>query len=107
MNKLTWIIAKREWASRFNSPVAYVFLIIFLVLMGFFTFNISRFYEAGQADLSQSFFIWHPWLFLILIPAVSMGIWSEERQANTIESYLLCLSADAGDRGSFSPAGCL
>jgi ABC-2 type transport system permease protein len=85
MSNLTWTIAKREWVSRFNSPVAYVFMIIFLVLMGFFTFNISRFYETGQADLSQSFFIWHPWLYLILIPAVSMGIWSEERRANTIE----------------------
>lgn len=77
-------IAKREWSSYFNSPVAYIFIIIFLVLAGFFTFSVSGFYEAGQADL-RGFFFWHPWLYLILVPAVAMRLWSEERRQGTIE----------------------
>jgi ABC-2 type transport system permease protein len=80
-------IAKREWNAYFNSPVAYVFIIIFLVLSGFFTFSVSRFYEAGQADL-QSFFFWHPWLYLILVPAAAMRLWAEERRSGTIELLL-------------------
>lgn len=87
-------ITKREWASYFNSPVAYVFIVIFLMLSGFFTFGISRFYEAGQAEL-RSFFFWHPWLYLILVPAVTMRLWSEERKSNTIE-ILLTLPITAG-----------
>ena len=83
----TKAIAKREWASYFNSPVAYVFIIIFLALSGFFTFAVSRFYEANQADL-RGFFVWHPWLYLILVPAVGMRLWAEERRSHTIE--LLC-----------------
>lgn len=80
-------VAKREWRSYFDSPVAYVFIIIFLMLMGFFTFSISRFYEAGQADLT-GFFVWHPWLYMILVPAVTMRLWSEERRSGTIELLL-------------------
>lgn len=80
-------IAKREWSAYFNSPVAYVFIVIFLVLAGFFTFSVSRLYEAGQADL-QSFFFWHPWLYLILVPAVAMRLWAEERRSGTIELLL-------------------
>ena len=56
-----WAVARREWGAYFNSPVAYIFIIIFLALAGFFTFSVSRFYEAGQADL-RPFFFWHPWL---------------------------------------------
>jgi ABC-2 type transport system permease protein len=78
------IIAKREWSAYFGSPVAYVFLVIFLVLSGFFTFSVGSFYEAGQADL-RGFFFWHPWLFLVLVPAIAMRLWSEERRAGTIE----------------------
>lgn len=77
-------IAKREWSSYFNSAIAYVFIIIFLILSAFFTFNVSNFYEAKQANL-RSFFMWHPWLFLILVPAVVMRLWSEERRSGTIE----------------------
>ena len=77
-------IARREWGAYFNSPVAYVFIIIFLALAGFFTFSVSRFYESNQADL-RGFFVWHPWLYLILVPAVGMRIWSEERRSHTIE----------------------
>ncbi len=80
----SWAIAKREWSSYFNSPVAYIFIIIFLALAGFFTFSVSGFYEAGQADL-RGFFFWHPWLYLILVPAVAMRLWSEERRQGTIE----------------------
>lgn len=77
-------IAKREWRAYFDSPVAYVFLIIFLVLMGFFTFSVGRLYESGRADL-RPFFLWHPWLYLILVPAIAMRLWAEERRAGTIE----------------------
>lgn len=75
---------KREWNAYFNSPIAYVFIMIFLALAGFMTFAVSRFYEAGQADL-RGFFIWHPWLYLILVPAVAMRLWAEERRSGTIE----------------------
>ena len=77
-------VAKREWNAYFNSPVAYIFIVIFLVLAGFFTFSVSGFYEAGQADL-RSFFFWHPWLYLILVPAVAMRLWAEERRQGTLE----------------------
>lgn len=84
---LSKVIAKREWCSYFNSPVAYVFIIIFLILSGFFTFSVSHYFEAGQADL-QSFFFWHPWLYLILVPAAAMRLWAEERRSGTIELLL-------------------
>lgn len=83
-------VACREWAAYFNSPIAYVFIMIFLILAGFFTFAVARFYEAGQADL-RAFFVWHPWLYLILVPAVAMRLWAEERRSGTIE-LLLTLS---------------
>lgn len=77
-------VAKREWRAYFDSPVAYVFIIIFLMLSGFFTFSLARFFEAGQADLA-GFFQWHPWLYMILVPAVAMRLWAEERRSGTIE----------------------
>lgn len=83
----TQVVAKREWQSYFNSPVAYVFIVIFLALSGFFTFQVSHFFEAGQADL-QDFFVWHPWLYLILVPAVTMRSWAEERRSGTMELLL-------------------
>lgn len=83
----TWAILKREWRAYFNSPVAYVFIVIFLALSAFFTFNVSRFYEAGQADLDR-FFFWHPWLYLLLVPAVAMRLWAEERRTGTLELLL-------------------
>ena len=81
------IIMKRELGGYFGSPVAYVFIVIFLLLTGFFTFYISHFFEAGQADLNV-FFQWHPWLFMFLIPAVAMRLWAEERRLGTIELLL-------------------
>ena len=77
-------IAKREWSAYFHSPVAYVFIVIFLALAGFFTFSVGGFYEAGQADL-RGFIFWHPWLYLILVPAVAMRLWAEERRQGTLE----------------------
>jgi ABC-2 type transport system permease protein len=78
---------KRELAGYFGSPVAYVFIVIFLMLSGFFTFYISNFFEMGQADL-KGFFQWHPWLFMFLVPSVAMRLWAEERRLGTIELLL-------------------
>ncbi|MDJ0828370.1 MAG: ABC transporter permease subunit [Desulfobacterales bacterium] len=80
-------IFKRELSGYFGSPVAYVFIVIFLLLTGFFTFYIGHFFELGQADL-RPFFQWHPWIFLFLIPAVAMRLWAEERRLGTIELIL-------------------
>lgn len=80
-------ICRRELFGYFGSPIAYVFIVIFLILCGFFTFNISHFYEAGQADL-RAFFEWHPWIFLFLVSAVAMRLWAEERKTGTIELLL-------------------
>ena len=78
------IIAKRELGSYFTSPVAYIFLVIFLLLTGFFTFTAGQFFERGEAGLG-AFFGWHPWLYLVLVPAVGMRLWAEERRAGTLE----------------------
>ncbi len=77
-------IFKREFAGYFATPVAYVFIVIFLFLMGVFTFYLGAFYERNQADL-EPFFRFHPWLYLFLIPAIAMRLWSEERKTGTIE----------------------
>lgn len=85
-----YTIAKREVASYFASPVAYVFIVIFLLLSGFFTFTkgLGFFFERGEASLDGSFFVWHPWLYLFLVPAVGMRLWSEERRMGTMELLL-------------------
>lgn len=75
---------RRELTSYFATPVAYVFIVIFLVLMGTFTFYLGGFYERGQADL-RAFFNFHPWLYLFLVPAISMRLWAEERKSGTVE----------------------
>ena len=77
----------REFKSYFDSPVAYVFLVAFLVLAGFLTFGVAMFYERRQADLTP-FFFWHPWVYLLLVPAATMGSWAEERRNGTIELLL-------------------
>lgn len=77
-------ICKRELGNYFGTPVAYVFMVIFLALTGVFTFYIGGFYERAQADLTP-FFIYHPWLYLFLIPALSMRLWAEERKSGSIE----------------------
>jgi len=80
-------IMKRELGGYFTSPVAYVFLVIFLLLTGFFTFTVGNFFERGEASL-VSFFTWHPWLYLFLVPAAGMRLWSEERRLGTMELLL-------------------
>jgi ABC-2 type transport system permease protein len=80
-------VFKRELQSYFATPVAYVFIVIFLILSGAFTFYLGNFYERGQADL-QSFFQYHTILYLFLVPAVSMRLWAEERKSGTIELLL-------------------
>ncbi len=77
-------VFRRELAGYFATPVAYVFLIVFLALCGFTTFQLAGFYEREQADL-QPFFAFHPWLYLFLMPALAMRLWAEERKSGTIE----------------------
>ena len=78
------VILQRELKAYFATPLAYIFIVIFLALAGSFTFYVGGFFERGQADL-QSFFMFHPWLYLFLIPAIAMRLWSEERRSGTIE----------------------
>jgi ABC-2 type transport system permease protein len=85
-------IFRRELASYFATPIAYVFIVIFLIASSWLTFSFGSFYERGQADLN-AFFTWHPWLFLILVPALSMRLWAEERKSGSIE-LLLTLPID-------------
>ncbi len=78
------IIAKRELGAYFGTPLAYVFAVIFVGLTGAFTFYFGNFFENGQANLA-AFFLYHPWLYLILVPAIAMRLWAEERKSGTIE----------------------
>jgi ABC-2 type transport system permease protein len=80
----TWIIAKREFAAYFATPIATVFLVIFVALTGAFAFYVGNFFDRGQADL-VSFFSYHPWLYLLLVPAIAMRLWAEERKTGSIE----------------------
>ncbi|GAB4178789.1 MAG: ABC transporter permease [Wenzhouxiangellaceae bacterium] len=82
-----WVVTRRELASYFATPVAYVYIVIFLVMAGAFTFYLGGFYEREIADL-QPFFQFHPWLYLFLVPAVGMRLWAEERKSGTIELLL-------------------
>jgi len=78
------ILFKREFASYFATPLAFVFIVIFLILAAAFTFFLGGFFDSNQADLSP-FFFYHPWLYLFLIPAISMRLWAEERKSGSIE----------------------
>jgi ABC-2 type transport system permease protein len=80
-------IFRREFAAYFATPLAFVFIVIFLFAMGTFTFYVGHFYDNGVADLSV-FFAYHPWLYLFLIPAISMRLWAEERRTGTMELLL-------------------
>ncbi len=80
-------IARRELAGYFATPLAYVFIIVYLFLTGIFTFYVGNFFERGEADLVP-FFDFHPWLYLFLIPAIAMRLWAEERKSGTIELLL-------------------
>jgi ABC-2 type transport system permease protein len=83
LNK-TFIIFDRELKGYFRTPLASIFLLVFLALSSGMTFFLGRFFERDQADLT-AFFAWHPWLFLILMPAIGMRLWAEERRSGTIE----------------------
>lgn len=85
--KSTLTIARRELAGYFATPLAYVFIIVYLFLTGIFTFYVGNFFARGDADLVP-FFTFHPWLYLFLIPAIAMRLWAEERKAGTIELLL-------------------
>ena len=90
MNSLANIktITKRELGAYFSSPLAYVFLVIFLLLCGFFTFFVNSgmgtYFQYQDASLA-TFFVWHPWFYLFLVPAVGMRLWAEERRVGTLE----------------------
>ena len=86
MNPIVTIF-KREFVGYFATPIAYVFLAIFVFVSGIFTFYLGSFFDRGQADL-QPFFQFHPWLYLFLIPALAMRLWAEERRGGTIELLL-------------------
>ncbi len=102
--RTTAIIAKREFAAYFATPLAGVFLIVFMALTGAFAFYIGNFFERGQADLF-SFFAYHPWLYLLLVPAVAMRLWAEERKTGTIELLMtLPISPWAAVLGKFLAA---
>lgn len=99
-------IFRREFTSYFATPLAFVFIVIFLVLAGALAFYLGGFYERGQADLAP-FFNYHPWLYLFLIPALSMRLWAEERKSGTIE-LLTTLPVTIGQAvvGKFLAAWC-
>lgn len=86
MNML-WTVTKREFAGYFATPLAFVFIIVFLLANGLATFYLGAYFEMGQADLT-SFFMFHPWLYLFFLPAISMRLWAEERRNGSIELLL-------------------
>jgi ABC-2 type transport system permease protein len=102
----TFAIFRRELTGYFATPLAYVFIVIFLVLAGVLTFFVGNFFERGQADL-QPFFTFHPWLYLVLIPALSMRLWAEERRSGTVELFLtLPIRLSEAVLGKFLAAWC-
>lgn len=99
--RTTFVIFRREFASYFATPLAYVFIVIFLAMAGALAFFLGNFFDRGQADL-QPFFNFHPWLYLVLIPALAMRLWAEERKSGTIELFLtLPISMTAAVLGKF------
>lgn len=103
---VTATIFRRELGAYFATPVAYVFIVIFLFLTGIFTFYVGGFYERGQADL-EPFFRFHPWLYTLLVPAISMRLWSEEHKTGTIELLMtLPVGTAQAVLGKFLAAWC-
>src|SRR5437763_2229400 len=102
----TSAILRRELSGYFTTPLAYVFIVIFLVLAGVLAFFVDNFFDRRQAAL-QSFFVFHPWLYLVLIPALSMRLWAEERKSGTIELFLtLPIRLSEAVIGKFLAAWC-
>ena len=100
----TLFVIRRELADYFTTPVAYVFIVVFLVLLGALTFFMGSFFGRGQADLS-AFFQFHAWVYMLLIPAISMRMWAEERKSGTIELLMtLPLSLKQGVIGKYLAA---
>ena len=100
------VVCRRELAAYFGTPVAYVFLIVFLMLSGYFTWYPGGLYDSNQADM-QIFFMFLPWVFLALIPALCMRMWAEERRVGTIELLLtLPISMGQAVLGKFMAAWC-
>ena len=98
------VIFKRELGSYFATPVAYVFIVIFLIMSGALTFYLGNYFERGQADLSP-FFVYHPWLYLFLVPAIAMRLWAEERKTGSIELLMtLPISIGQSVTGKFLAA---
>ena len=99
-----WTICRRELIGYFSTPIAYVFIVVFLAAMGAFTFFLGGFFTQGQATL-ESFFQFHPWLYLFLIPAITMRLWAEERKSGSIELLLtLPVSTSSAVLGKFMAA---
>ena len=99
-----YVVTKRELAGYFSTPLAYVFIVIFIALSGALTFYVGGFFERQQASL-ESFFSFHPWLYLFLIPALAMRLWAEERKTGTIELLMtLPVSTFAAVTGKFLAA---
>jgi ABC-2 type transport system permease protein len=99
-------IFRREFVGYFTTPLAYVFIVIFLAMAGMLTFFVGNFFDRGQADL-QPFFMFHPWLYLVLIPALAMRLWAEERRSGTIELFLtLPIHMTEAVLGKFLAAWC-
>ncbi len=89
-----FLICRRELVAYFSSPLAYIFIVVFLAMSGGFTFFLGAFLDRGQANLSP-FFQFHPWLYLVLVPALGMRLWAEERKTGTIE-FLMTLPVSTG-----------
>ena len=99
-----WVVMRRELAAYFSTPLAYVFIVIFLALLAATTFYMGAFFDRNQADL-RPFFSFHPWLYLFLIPAITMRMWAEERKTGTIEFLMtLPISTNAVVIGKFLAA---
>src|SRR5260221_14608221 len=95
-------ITKRELGAYFSSPLAYIFIVIFLLLCGFFTFMVGGFFERGEASLVRPFFDWHPWFYLFLVPAVWVRFWAEEKRVGPVELFLMMpITTSATIRGKF------
>lgn len=82
--KASW---RRELSAYFATPLAYVFIAVFLLVLSIFTWDLSRFFDTGAADLGP-FFYWHPWLYMLFMPALAMRLWAEETSAGTSELLL-------------------
>lgn len=80
-------VYRRELLSYLTTPTAYVFVAVFLFAIGLFTFQVGGFFEARRADLT-AFFTFHPWIFMVFLPAIAMRLWAEESRSGALELLL-------------------